>query len=92
MIKSFRDDPVTEVPKSPREQGADTELAEREKFFVKAVYDRYKEFSGYDLMKLTGEPGTPWHVTWRLSQVGVVIGNDLIRDYYVEKARRESSA
>ena len=91
MIKSFRDDPVTQIPASPREQAAATELAEREKFFVKAVYDRYKEFSGDDLMKLTAEPGTPWYVTWRLSQLGVIIGNDLIRDYYVKKARRESS-
>lgn len=92
MIKSFGNDPVTQIPESRREQVADTELAEREKSFVKAVYERYKEFSGADLIKLTGEPGTPWHATWRLSQVGVIIGNDLIRDYYVKKARRESNA
>ena len=92
MIRSFGNDPVTKIPASPREQGADTELAEREKSFVKAVYNRYRELSGYDLMKLTGEAGTPWHATWRFSQDGVIIGNDLIRDYYVTKARRESNA
>ena len=91
MIRPFRNSPVTKVPASRRERRADIELAEREKSFVKAVYRRYQEFSGFDLMKLTGEAGTPWYATWQFSQDGVIIGNDLIRDYYITKARRESN-
>lgn len=89
-IKSFENDPVEDVPRSERERAAGIDcLEEVEMSLVEAVYKRYKEFSGYDLMKLTREPGTPWHETWRLSQVGVIIGNDLIRDYYINKARRQ---
>ena len=58
-IKSFGNDPITWIPESIREQEAKTELKEREKILIEAVYDRYKEFSGRDLMNLTHEVGTP---------------------------------
>ena len=88
--KRFGDDPITWVPESIREQEAKTELKEREKILIEAVYNRYKEFSGVDLMNLTHEDGTPWHATWQVS-AGGVIGNELIRDFYVGKAKESSN-
>lgn len=89
-IKSFGNDPITWIPESIREQEAKTELKEREKTLIEVVYDRYKEFSGRDLMNLTHEAGTPWHATWQISEGGV-IGNELIYDFYVSKARERSN-
>ena len=41
-----------------------------------------------ELIQITNREGTPWHKTWQVSQSGVVIGNDLIREYYVNLARQ----
>ena len=85
-IKPFGNDPITWIPESIREHEAKTELKEREKLLIEVVYDRYKEFSGMDLVDMTHEDGTPWHATWQMYDGGV-IGNDLIRKYYIGKAR-----
>lgn len=82
-IKSFGSQPVDNVPQSDREKASGAELVSEEAALVRAVYDSYSNFSGIDLTRMTHMHGTPWHQTWQISQNGVVIGNDLIRDYYV---------
>lgn len=82
-IKAFGSQPVDGVPKSRLETESKTELVQSEKDLIKAVYDNYCDFSGIELTRMTHRHGTPWHKTWMISQNGVVIGNDLIRDYYV---------
>lgn len=82
-IKVFGSQPVDHVPQSRLEKESETKLVQNEKDLIKAVYDNYSDFSGVELTRMTHRHGTPWHKTWMISQNGVVIGNDLIRDYYV---------
>lgn len=46
------------------------------------VYDKYGQYSGLALSRLTHMGGSPWDVTWRLASQNHVISNDLIEDYY----------
>ena len=86
-LRQFGSRPVTEVPKSSRELKSGVELEQLEVDLIKEVYDEYSNFSGVELMRMTHREETPWHKTWQISQNGVVIGNDLIREYYVNLAR-----
>ena len=87
-LRPFGSRPVTEVPKSARERKSGLELEELEVDLIKEVYNEYSGFSGTELVQMTNREGTPWHKTWRVSQSGIVIGNDLIREYYVNMATR----
>ena len=87
-LRQFGSRPVSEVPKSSRELESGTELEELEVDLVSEVYKEYSDFSGAELIQMTHREGTPWHKTWQVSQSGVVIGNDLIREYYVNLARQ----
>ena len=87
-LRKFGSNPVSEVPKSSRELESGTELEKREADLIEEVYKEYSGFSGVELLQMTNREGTPWHRTWRISQAGVVVGNDLIREYYVEMACR----
>lgn len=82
-LKSFGSQPVDEVPVSYQEQKSETDLDPNETALIKAVYDKYSDYSGIQLTRMTHRQNTPWHKTWQISQNGVVIGNDLIRGYYV---------
>ncbi|OOE32424.1 Panacea domain-containing protein [Salinivibrio kushneri] len=53
---------------------------------VRAVYETYGHLDGVSLSELTHRNGTPWHQTWidynGRNQVGAVIPDSAIRDYY----------
>ena len=53
----------------------------KEMEIVKAVWEGYGEFSGSQLSALTHKPDTPWRITWRLDQFGV-IPQPRTADYY----------
>ena len=87
-LRKFGSGLVTEVPESAREKESGIELEKQEVDLIKEVYKEYSDFSGAELIQMTHREGTPWHKTWQVSQSGVVIGNDLIREYYVNLARQ----
>ncbi|KRB57832.1 Panacea domain-containing protein [Flavobacterium sp. Root186] len=63
---------------------AKTPLNEEDKEFLKKIWNNYKGLSGLQLSALTHEEGSPWSKTWDGTH-DVVIGNDLIKEYYQEK-------
>lgn len=87
-LRKFGGEPVPEVPKSSRELESGIELEGLEVDLVKEVYNEYSDLNGMELTSLTHREGTPWHKAWQVSQSGIVIGNDLIREYYVNLAKR----
>lgn len=48
---------------------------------IVSVWENFGELSGPKLSALTHEPGSPWDVTWKSKQYGV-IPTDLIADFY----------
>ena len=87
-LRQFGSEAALEVPKSSRELRSGIALEKLEVDLITEVYNEYSGFSGMELLQITNREGTPWHRTWQISQAGVVVGNDLIREYYVEMASR----
>lgn len=54
---------------------------------VERVWQQYKSFSASDLTTLTHEEGSPWDQTPNKDELGTVISDALIRDYFVRQAR-----
>lgn len=48
---------------------------------IKAVWDGYGHLSGGQLSDLTHKPNTPWSITWKNDQFGI-IPEDLIAEHY----------
>lgn len=68
------------------------EISEREEFIrnkigplhaiVDRVMDTHGHMSGSELSKLTHKRGTPWRNHWKSDQIGTVIPDGEIRNYY----------
>lgn len=48
---------------------------------IRGVWNSYGNFSGPKLSTITHREGTPWSITWKDNQFGV-IDNDLIAEHY----------
>ena len=81
--KSFRGDPITTEPVD-RSDAFDDEQRD----VIKQVHEVYGDFTAAQLSALTHKPGTPWDVTYREYGAGVIIPNELIRDYYKRLAEQ----
>ena len=81
--KSFRGDPITTEPVD-RSDAFD----EEQRDVIEQVHEVYGDFTALQLSALTHKPGTPWDVTYREYGAGVIIPNELIRDYYKRLAEQ----
>ena len=81
--KSFRGDPITTDPVD-RSDAFDEEQLD----VIEQVHEVYGDFTALQLSALTHKPGTPWDITYREYGVGVIIRNELIRDYYKRLAEQ----
>ena len=81
--KSFRGDPITTEPVD-RSDAFDDEQRD----VIEQVHEVYGDFTALQLSALTHKPGTPWDVTYREYGAGVIIPNELIRDYYKRLAEQ----
>ena len=62
----------------------------RQKKLLAAVWHNYRKYSGGEFISLTHQEGSPWQQTWCESPrhgTPLVIDNDMIRQYYEQKAR-----
>ena len=75
--KSFRGDPITTEPVDRSD-----EFDDEQRDVIEQVHEVYGDFTALQLSALTHKPGTPWDVTYREYGAGVIIPNELIRDYY----------
>ena len=57
-----------------------------EKSIMDQVYQKYGQYSGPALSRITHEVGSPWHKTYTMLGQNCVISNDLIEDYYKKLA------
>lgn len=48
---------------------------------IQAVWKNYGKFTGPQLSSLTHKPGSPWDITWKSTQYGI-IPTSLIQDFY----------
>lgn len=73
-------------PRVPNIEFGDSDTRE----LLAKVWEVYQGFSGVQLSNMTHEPDTPWDRTWRKSRRSgeEPIANDLIREHFLEKARR----
>lgn len=65
----------TDVPSIPLDDTRTKEL-------IRAVWDRYKIYSGPNLSDLTHRDNTPWSRTFVFGIPNLVIDNDLISEHY----------
>ena len=47
----------------------------------------YGQYDGIQLSAMTHQKGTPWYRVWNSKGRNTTIPNDMIKEYYVEKAR-----
>ena len=91
-VGSYGASPVASVPKNVHEmQNSHVELDGSEVALIDAVYREYKNYDEMQLSLMTHREGTPWHKTWN-DGIGSfnVIGDDLIRDYYLSMSGRQT--
>lgn len=81
--KSFRGDPITTEPVD-RSDAFDDDQRD----VIEQVHEVYGDFTALQLSALTHKPGTPWDITYREYGAGVIIPNELIRDYYERLAEQ----
>ena len=72
-------------------RNSNVELDGSEMALIDAVYQEYKKYDEMQLSLMTHREGTPWHKTWN-DGIGSfnVIGDDLIRDYYLSMSGRQT--
>ena len=85
-IKRYRNGPVT-----AQLAGQAACFDELEADLVRQVFDLYGAYDGRVLSSMTHETGSPWDQTWVRGERGLVISEDVIRDYYGELARRAAN-
>ncbi|WP_350656679.1 type II toxin-antitoxin system antitoxin SocA domain-containing protein [Psychrobacter sp. S1-30-MNA-CIBAN-0213] len=56
-------------------------IDENEMKVINYVWSKYSDMTAYKLSDLTHQVGTPWDITWKNNDYGV-IDNDLIAAYY----------
>lgn len=87
-IRSYRSQPVTgSIPNGDSEK-----LDAQEDNIVQQVYGIYGQMSGPALSRLTHAPDTPWDLTYKPGEFGLVISNDIIEDHYARLARGRDQA
>lgn len=86
-IRQYRSQPV----QGPI--GCDNEvLDQQEASVIDQVYDIYGGLTGPQLSRMTHANSTPWQMTYRPNEFGIVISNDVIEDHYRRKAGESRSA
>ena len=87
--KSFMKSPVTNVPKSRREEFYEernrSKIGESGVEVIEEVNTTYRDASAWQLREMTHKRGSPWDKTFEMYggiEDGPVIENDLIREHY----------
>lgn len=86
--KSYGSQPIDDVPAYAYPE----EFTEDEKSIMTQVADLYGKFTGIQLSSMTHQPGTPWDQTWKKTGKSSPISNDLIEEFYREKAANTTKA
>ena len=55
------------------------------------IIEVYGKYDGVELSAMTHQKGTPWHRVWHNNGRNSVIPNDMIKEYYVEQAKKTSN-
>ena len=79
--KAFGGSPITVVPTD-----CSTHMTDQQNSLVGAVLDAYSEYTPLQLSDITHQPGTPWYETYFRWGEGCIIPNELIRDFYRNRA------
>ena len=80
--KSFGGDAVTAEPIDGTDRFSDSQQS-----LIEEVVEAYRSYTAFDLSDITHRPGTPWDLVYRTYGEGAIIPNELIRDYYRERAK-----
>lgn len=87
-VRRYRSQPVEQAISS----NANDPLSPQEESVIKQVYDIYGNMSGPALSRLTHAVGTPWALTYRDGEHGILIPQDIIEDHYQRLARNGRAA
>ena len=77
--------------REPTGFNAEEEFDEYEEDLYRQVVEKYGDLSGIALSSITHATGTPWHIVWHRNGQNAVIPNDLIQEYYTQKAKRAAN-
>lgn len=81
QLKAYRDNPVT-AP-IPTWNGMNTEpLDAYESAIIEQTLSGYGQLNGLQLSQITHAPNTPWSMTFRPDQLGLVISDEIISNHY----------
>jgi len=58
--------------------------------FLEVVWDKYKDWNPWSLVKTLHEKGSPWHVIWNSKdgRTGKPIPDELTKAYYLDKVQK----
>lgn len=86
--RKFRSQPVT----GSLETRDAIALGDSERDIIRQTYEIYGGMTGPALSRLTHAAGTPWQMTYRPGEFGIVIPNDIIEDHYNRLAKAPVAA
>lgn len=58
--------------------------------FLNEIYKIFDKFTGIQLSNMTHDEDGPWYITWEKNKEKSIIGNDLIKDYFLKKLRKSN--
>ncbi|NKD44994.1 SocA family protein [Haematospirillum jordaniae] len=86
-VKDYRSQAITKFLLAQ-----EVSLDPAEKNIVDQVYEKYGQYSGPALSRLTHMTGSPWDITYTLLGQSKAISNDLIEDYFKQQAQASQEA
>jgi uncharacterized phage-associated protein len=81
-LKGYRDRPVREQVRAPREP-----FDEFESKLISQVFDLYGRLGGIQLSQITHQQDTPWYNAWTYGGQNQNISTDVIQDHYQRLSR-----
>lgn len=89
-FRNYRDSQITELAFDIGKMAYTTPSDDTIKAFLNKIWDVYKGFNGLQLSTITHQVNSPWDIVWNQlggkDRVGAIIPNDLIAQYYSNKA------
>lgn len=58
--------------------------------FLNKIWELFNNFTGIQMSNITHDEDGPWNITWQKNKERSIIDNNLIKDYFVKKLRKNN--
>ena len=80
------------IPLEMIEDAANSNVSAEDNEFLKDIFEKYGNLTGFALSSLTHKSGTPWDQVFQEGVFGIEIPDSLIKDHYLGKLNEPASS